>query len=483
MRIVPAGAGRLLCIAVWGCAAVASSFGQAPSPSSASRTALIEANSCTKECHQDVVSHKVMHKVSLTKCDACHIQGNPKQHRFHLIVPKEELCLRCHAVPHEGTTHTPVRQGRCMECHDPHGSEQPRSLRADPKRELCVKCHTQDFSQFKFVHGPVAVGACIVCHKPHSSTEPALLVKDARSLCLTCHGEIQTKGEQQGHMHGALQQGCIPCHNPHASDLKYQLRAEAPDLCMKCHKEHFDQVTSAARVVHGAIHEKGGCTGCHEPHSSRLASLQRGSQPGICLDCHSRPLTTQDGKPLTDMAAFLAENPDHHGPIRDGNCTACHETHTSRNFRLLKEEYPAAFYAPFELATFKLCFKCHIPDLVLSKSGTGLTQFRDGDRNLHFLHVNQAKGRTCRSCHEVHASKRPAHIRESVPFGSGEWMLPLNYQKSPEGGSCMPGCHESRHYDRTSVKAEPSPEPLFGPPAPPPTLPPAPLHDQSSKGP
>jgi predicted CXXCH cytochrome family protein len=163
------------------------------------------------------------------------------------------------------------------------------------------------------------------------------------------------------------------------------------------------------------------------------------------------------------MAALLAENPDHHGPIRDGNCTACHESHAGDKFRLLKESYPAEFYAPFDLDTFKLCFRCHISDLVLSKSGSGLTQFRDGDRNLHFLHVNRAKGRTCRSCHEVHASKRPAHIREAVPFGTGEWMLPINFQKTPDGGSCMPGCHEARTYTRTRAEAGPEPVERFGP--------------------
>lgn len=474
MPIAPARARRLLSMAALTLVTAAAVLARQADPAATSQAAdPTERSSCVKECHQDVISHKVMHRVSLTKCDACHIQGNPKQHKFYLIVPKEQLCARCHVVPHEGTTHTPVRQGRCMECHDPHGSDRPRFLRADPKRELCVQCHTQDFSASKFVHGPVAVGACIVCHRPHSSPEPALLATNARSLCLTCHAEVQAKAQQDGHTHGAIQQGCTPCHNPHASDHKYQLRAEAPELCMKCHAEHFDQVTAGAAVVHGAIRAPGGCTGCHEPHSSRLASLQRGSQPGICLSCHDRALTTQDGKTLTNMSALLEENPDHHGPIRQGNCTACHESHASVNFRLLREPYPADFYASFDISRFKLCFTCHIPDMVLSTSGEGLTEFRDGDRNLHYVHVNRAKGRTCRSCHEVHASKRPAHIREAVPFGSGDWMLPLNYEKTADGGSCMPGCHEPRRYSRV----QPAAEPLAGPPLP------DSLRNQSTKGP
>jgi len=460
MRIARATLWQVLCIAsVWS-SPQASPAQVGGTASSAVRAAV---STCAKECHQDIINHPVMHSVSRERCDACHVQGNAKQHRFSFIVAKDQLCVRCHAVPHEGVMHAPVQQGRCLECHDPHGSDHPRSLIADPQRALCVKCHTQEFPPSQFVHGPVAVGACIVCHKPHSSKEPGLLVKDSRSLCLTCHAEVQTEGQREGHVHGALEQGCTSCHDPHASAHKFQLRERSPELCMKCHQAHFDKLTAAPAHVHGAIQEPDGCLGCHQPHSSQLAGLQRGSQPGICLSCHNRPVQTAAGGTIPDMARLLEENPDHHGPIRDGNCTACHEPHAGENFRLLKEEYPAEFYAPFAIESFRLCFRCHIPDLVLSASGSGLTEFRDGDRNLHHVHVNRDKGRTCRSCHEVHASKQPSHIRESVPFGAANWKLPLNYKKTPEGGSCMPGCHEVRRYSRSppvsgSAAASPSPD-------------------------
>jgi predicted CXXCH cytochrome family protein len=61
--------------------------------------------------------------------------------------------------------------------------------------------------------------------------------------------------------------------------------------------------------------------------------------------------------------------------------------------------------------------------------------------------VNKAvKGRTCRACHETHASNFPKHIREAVPFGS--WDLPVNFEKTESGGSCAPGCHKEKKYDR-----------------------------------
>lgn len=415
----------------------------------------VAPQSCTKECHQEVLNRKVMHAPSQADCQACHIQGNPDEHKFYFIVPKEQLCQRCHALPHATSVHAPVREGKCMECHDPHGSDHRRMLVADPNRDLCLKCHEKDnLAKAKFVHGPVAVGACIICHQPHSSAQPKLLSQDAKSLCLSCHSEIVAAEGEGVHMHGALEQGCTQCHNPHSSDHRYQLREQAPALCLSCHKEKFDQMTGSAKVVHGAITEDGGCSICHEPHGSRLASLQRTTQPATCLKCHDKALKAADGAPLADMAAVLQQNPNHHGPIREGMCTACHNPHAGDNFRLLVEDYPPQFYAPFKIDTFKLCFKCHIPDLVLKKEGRGLTQFRDGNQNLHWLHVNQEKGRTCRACHEVHASKRPAHIREAVPFGTSGWLLEINFLQTAAGGSCSPGCHAVRAYNRDAVPSD-----------------------------
>lgn len=421
------------------------------------------STSCAKECHQEIWNRKVMHGPASTDCGACHVQGNPSEHKFFLVTSKEELCKKCHSLPHQGPIHKPVAEGKCMECHDPHGSSHIRSLRADPGKELCLKCHKQEFASKKFQHGPVAVGACVVCHSPHSSAQPKLLLRDAQSTCLTCHADVLAQKDSGVHMHAALEQGCTRCHDPHASDHKYQLVQQAPGLCLSCHKDKFDQMTKDAKVIHGAVQEDGGCTTCHSPHASKLPSLQRGTEPASCLKCHDKEIKTADGTTLVNMAKLLQQNPDKHGPIREGACTACHDPHAGKHFRLLSEDYPKAFYAPFQLDTFKLCFKCHIQDLVLKESAKGLTQFRDGDRNLHFVHVNQEKGRTCRACHEVHASKRPVHIREAVPFGTSGWMLEINFRKTEGGGSCAPGCHAERAYDRNSLPTIPKLSPPLSP--------------------
>jgi predicted CXXCH cytochrome family protein len=178
-----------------------------------------------------------------------------------------------------------------------------------------------------------------------------------------------------------------------------------------------------------------------------------------CLTCHDRPITLADGRKIGDMATLLKENPNHHGPIRQADCSACHDPHASSLFNLLKQAYPELFYAPFDPNNYKLCFSCHREDLVSSRNGTGVTQFRDGDLNLHWVHVSrESRGRTCRACHAVHASKRYAHMSESVPYG--QWQYKLDFALKTDGGSCSPACHVARPYDRT--KTAPAAAPAGG---------------------
>lgn len=421
----------------------------------------IPPQSCTTtECHVPIAKHTVRHSQTAADCTACHVQiGEAAAHKFSFTSAKEDLCVKCHQLPLQQHAHAPVKDGKCMDCHDPHGSEFKAELVSDPNRDLCVKCHAANFKNKSFVHGPVAVGACTTCHKPHSSENPKLLLADPNTLCKTCHADTG-KPEEGVHIHKALDQGCVNCHDPHASDHKFQLREVAPKLCLTCHKDKFEQATAGAAVVHGAITQDGGCTTCHEPHASKLPGLQRTVQPDTCLKCHDKPLKNNAGKPMTNMAALLAANPEKHGPIREGHCTVCHDPHASPKFQLLSEDYPEKFYSPFSPDLYRLCFKCHSQDLVMKQNGTGITQFRDGVKNLHALHVNQEKGRTCRACHEVHASQRASHVRESVPFGSSNWMLEINFKSDEEGGSCAPGCHAPKTYKRPPGKLAPlTPEP------------------------
>ncbi len=120
-----------------------------------------------------------------------------------------------------------------------------------------------------------------------------------------------------------------------------------------------------------------------------------------------------------------------HGPIRDGSCTGCHEPHGGKETKLLVDSFPATAYVPYTDTAYALCFTCHDRDLLKYPDTSFATGFRDGERNLHFLHVNNAqKGRSCVLCHDLHGGTNDALIAESVTFGS--WKLPLKFVPTDE---------------------------------------------------
>jgi predicted CXXCH cytochrome family protein len=408
-----------------------------------------ETADCTNDtCHADVMNRPVMHRPTAQgQCLVCHEYEAPAEHRFALVTAADELCWECHDLGYEDVVHAPVDEGNCMACHDPHGSDQRVMLVKAPTGGLCYECHDLGLWDRKFVHGPVAAQGCLACHDAHESSHEKLLTAAPDELCLSCHAAMTTTGPGARHRHEALEKGCAECHDAHASDFRYQLRSEAPQLCFSCHDD-VKRDLDGATIVHGAVVAPGGCATCHSPHYSPLPRLLRMPQEELCLTCHNEPVETADGRTLENLAVRLQENPNLHGPVREGNCAACHPPHAGENLRLLTEAYPADLYAPFEFERYELCFGCHLEELVEDESGTGLTGFRDGDRNLHWLHVNRTKGRTCRVCHAVHASRRPFHIREAIPFGSAGWMLRINYERADDGGSCAPDCHEAVHYRR-----------------------------------
>ena len=152
-----------------------------------------------------------------------------------------------------------------------------------------------------------------------------------------------------------------------------------------------------------------------------------------------------DGTVVADVALAIRSAPFQHGAIREGECDGCHLAHASQHRDLLRDTFSPNFYESYDLAHYALCFSCHDKALV-EQARTMLTNFRNGDRNLHYLHVHQEKGRSCRACHEIHASRRPFHMRESVPFGG--WTLPIEFRKEETGGTCESSCHQAETYDR-----------------------------------
>jgi len=152
---------------------------------------------------------------------------------------------------------------------------------------------------------------------------------------------------------------------------------------------------------------------------------------------------------VKNVFEMLASSEFQHGPIKEGNCLACHTVHRTTYPNRLAGNFPETMYEDFNIEEYALCFSCHDKDLVLQPETINATNFRDGRKNLHFVHVNkESKGRTCRTCHKNHASNLPKLFRESISFGAIQWELPIGFVKAKTGGSCSPGCHKFKSYLR-----------------------------------
>jgi predicted CXXCH cytochrome family protein len=298
----------------------------------------------------------------------------------------------------------------------------------------------------KFVHGPVAVGGCTACHAVHQGNYPKLLRAAGNALCFECHSDKAEAFKNKKFIHEPVKESCIQCHNPHSADYKYNFTSDgSQDLCFTCHTDKQKDI-STVTVKHKGLDTGKKCLACHDPHVSDFVKQLTKQPADLCMDCHDKAFVSATGK-IADMKALLANNKVHHGPIKQKDCSGCHNTHGSNNFRILRENFPPVFYAGYDQNNYKLCFTCHEKTLASDEKTTKMTAFRNGDQNLHFVHVNKAvKGRTCRACHDAHATNNPRHIRDSVPFSS--WNLPVGFVKTENGGQCLPGCHKMYIYDR-----------------------------------
>lgn len=403
----------------------------------------------TAECHGDYAEKTHIHApVELGDCKACHKEADPAQHTFEFIRKGRDLCEFCHldqaAKKH---VHEPLEKGQCIDCHDPHSSEAAGLLTTDSMGQLCSQCHDTT-KGMKFLHGPVAVGQCTMCHDSHSADNEGLLRADATELCFSCHVTTKEEISEYEYIHEPAMNDCVGCHDAHGAQNAKMLKGDAPGLCYSCH-EDIKNTAENSNVKHSAVTEGESCTYCHTPHASTVQYGLKDVPGKLCLSCHNEAIQVNEDKIIPSFAKAIEDKKSLHGPVAQQDCKGCHVAHGSEHFRLLEKEYPPQFYAPFKKDNYALCFSCHPESLVLTKSTTKLTDFRNGDLNLHYVHVNKSRrGRTCRSCHETHASNLPKHIRSSVPYGA--WDLPIGYKKTETGGGCKPGCHVPYDYDRTS---------------------------------
>ncbi len=416
---------------------------------------VVRAETClTGGCHAAIGRLTLLHQpVADGDCSSCH-QQRRKEHplkgekSFALTMQGAELCNQCHdSMGKKKVVHSPVAEGDCLSCHQPHGSANRYLLPVgDNLSELCFGCHDGEPFRRQFMHGPSAVGACTQCHSPHEADRKALLKQSIRDTCLNCHKDFAGHLQAASVIHPPVAKGaCTDCHDPHASSADFVLKKKMPDLCLGCHTK-IGQKLAKAKVRHQPVEQEGSCGSCHSTHFSKSRGLLGGEEIAVCLRCHGEDNL---GKPpLANIKKQLADKKYVHGPLQQGKCSPCHDPHGSDNFRLLTGPYPEDLYLPFQEGAYDFCLQCHDKNMLRFEDTTLYTRFRNGNRNLHFVHVaNKRKGRTCRICHEPHATDGQKLISKAgMPFG--DWKIPIDFEMTPTGGSCAPGCHRPLKYDR-----------------------------------
>lgn len=418
-----------------------------------------EASCITAECHVTYLTAAHTHApIALIDCEACHEQDTGG-HVYPLKRPNDnDTCTFCHQIGNQRQyMHAAVDNPGCTGCHDPHASNADFLMSQPSVREVCALCHLA--TEGIFGHEPYTAGDCAACHQPHESNYLHLLRGgDNRDHCFTCHAESAYAIRNAPYVHDAVKEACTPCHAAHASDFEHHLNYPIEQVCFTCHRGLEEQVGSAT-APHEAVFTADRCANCHDAHASGRPKMLKDRQTTLCLQCHNQPIVAYDGRTIPDMTASVTSQQYLHGPVESGDCAACHNVHGGTHSKLLRETFPATFYADFDLQSYVLCFSCHDRDLVLTNRADALTGFRDGDRNLHYLHVHRdKKGRTCKTCHAIHGSDLPKHIAKTVPFeGSDIYTMPIGFEKTESGGSCAPGCHEPKGYDR-NVPANQIPE-------------------------
>jgi predicted CXXCH cytochrome family protein len=249
---------------------------------------------------------------------------------------------------------------------------------------------------------------------------------------------------QQEFKHAVVdQKGCNQCHKPtwkeHPGKEKdFELREKMPQLCVKCHDGIIDH-----KKVHSPV-AGGSCTACHSPHSSSFKNLLLTDKKTICLNCHNKSLS-KDNKQVINMLQLVQTRKYLHAAM-NGGCITCHMPHGSDYPKFVNAAFPDGNYVPAVRDSFDLCFQCHDSDLLEKEVTTTATNFRNGETNLHFKHMNGPKARNCITCHDVHGSDNPRLIADKVPFG--KWDLPIRYTVQDSGGTCRPGCHSQKQYVR-----------------------------------
>ncbi|QXE85607.1 cytochrome c3 family protein [Geomonas nitrogeniifigens] len=196
---------------------------------------------------------------------------------------------------------------------------------------------------------------------------------------------------------------------------KYRLKPGAfGKLCQDCHPGFEEKLKKPN--VHTPV-KKGDCTGCHNPHTSDFKKLLSAEPKKICSTCHPS-VAPKDAKSV-------------HKVVADGECLKCHDPHSSMvKNNLLKPGN-------------ELCLDCH-------KSLSG----RIAKAKVQHAPVKK----DCLICHAPHGSAKEASLLKeritALCAGCHKTDQPIFVKKHmnyPVANSNCVYCHDPHGSDRKGI--------------------------------
>jgi len=411
-------------------------------------------------CHGSLRGGGVTHAAGrlVQGCDQCHA-ADAGGHTYALVAKGATLCLTCHETI---TNHSPAHEKAmggddCLACHAGHGPRGGAAMVAagGGAKRACLACHVMTEGAVK--HGPFAAGRCETCHTPHGERAAEMLLAaggaKAASVCTACHAGAGYGERMAASPHRELAGGCAACHEPHAAAGKKLLAGPSRAVCLGCHEEISKTIVAAGGKggsTHGPVMETEGCVRCHDAHGAggvggvAGAAMLRGAEPGLCLECHGKPVKMAGGRVIAAMG--VAEPGAAHQTGGHSTCSGCHSVHGAVQQHLLAGSNEKLPLGEFDGGKFGLCFGCHDAGLVRVAAATG---FRDGERNLHGVHVaGEGTSRGCVACHSTHGEGEPRLMVRKVNYQGSGWGMPMGFVVTEQGGRCGTACHEAMEYSR-----------------------------------
>jgi predicted CXXCH cytochrome family protein len=185
-------------------------------------------------------------------------------------------------------------------------------------------------------------------------------------------------------------------------------------ICLKCHDAFKETLKSL--FVHTPA-KNGECSGCHNPHTSSHGELLDVEPGRICFSCHRDLISDKAGKA--------------HMTVLKNRCLICHDPHASDyRFILVKKGN-------------ELCAECHRDIDEMSR----LTKF-----------THTPAGENCMQCHNPHGSTEFAYLlKNDIPALCMECHDPeepafmTQHMDYPVVESRCSSCHDSHGSDNPSI--------------------------------